>query len=219
MTPRIYILGSGVFAKELFSYFSEEFPRLASGTDQMWPSEKAVQRRIIKFVDDDMADTDPEILTQREYERELIKYPGKCSSIMGSGKCEVKLVMDADIQLPFLKFIHSRAWVSEDAEIGGGCVIGPNAVVAPKAFLHRHVLVNYGATIGHDTNLGKWSVVSPNASIGGNCTIGDASYIGAGAMIKEGITVGQRAIVGMGAVVIKDVPDGATVVGVPAEPM
>ena len=35
-------------------------------------------------------------------------------------------------------------------------------------------------------------------------------------MIRQGITVGKYATVGMGAVVVSDVPEGVTVVGVPA---
>jgi acetyltransferase-like isoleucine patch superfamily enzyme len=40
--------------------------------------------------------------------------------------------------------------------------------------------------------------------------------IGTGAVIICGITIGENALVGAGAVVTKDVPDGATVAGVPA---
>jgi acetyltransferase-like isoleucine patch superfamily enzyme len=41
-------------------------------------------------------------------------------------------------------------------------------------------------------------------------------YIGVGAIILPGVTVGHNAVVGAGAVVTRDVPDNATVVGVPA---
>ena len=44
----------------------------------------------------------------------------------------------------------------------------------------------------------------------------DHVWIGAGAIILGGVTIGRGAVVGAGAVVTKDVPDGATVVGVPA---
>lgn len=47
-------------------------------------------------------------------------------------------------------------------------------------------------------------------------TIGDGVFIGAGARVLGGIHVGDNAVIGANAVVIKDVPDGATVVGIPA---
>jgi serine O-acetyltransferase len=74
-------------------------------------------------------------------------------------------------------------------------------------------------------------VIHPNARIGPNCllfqqvTIGDANGvptigghvdIGAGAKILGPITVGDHARIGANAVVVKDVPAGATMVGIPA---
>jgi acetyltransferase EpsM len=58
--------------------------------------------------------------------------------------------------------------------------------------------------------------ISPNATLSGNVKAGEGSHIGAGATIIQGITIGKWCTVGAGAVVIKDVPDYATVVGVPA---
>ncbi len=45
--------------------------------------------------------------------------------------------------------------------------------------------------------------------------IGDNVFIGAGARVLGGITVGDNAVIGANAVVIHDVPQGATVVGIP----
>ena len=46
--------------------------------------------------------------------------------------------------------------------------------------------------------------------------IGDDVFIGMGAKILPGITIGKHAVIGAGAVVTRNVPDFATVVGVPA---
>ena len=48
-------------------------------------------------------------------------------------------------------------------------------------------------------------------------TIGDDVVIGAGATLLGPIHVGDGAKVGAGAVVLRDVPSGATAVGVPAK--
>lgn len=75
-------------------------------------------------------------------------------------------------------------------------------------------------------------VIHPDAKIGPNCTIfqqvtlglgtrpgvpelGANVVVGAGAKILGGIIVGDNARVGANAVVLSDVPDGATVVGIP----
>ena len=47
-------------------------------------------------------------------------------------------------------------------------------------------------------------------------TIRDGVFVGAGARVLGGITVGANALIGANAVVVHDVPDGVTVVGIPA---
>jgi len=47
----------------------------------------------------------------------------------------------------------------------------------------------------------------------------DGAWLGAGVIVLPGVTIGENAVVGAGAVVSRDVPAGATVVGVPARPM
>ncbi|NWJ45880.1 MAG: serine acetyltransferase [Chloroflexi bacterium] len=47
--------------------------------------------------------------------------------------------------------------------------------------------------------------------------IGDNVFIGAGARVLGGISIGNNAQIGANAVVVKDVPAGATAVGVPAQ--
>ena len=46
--------------------------------------------------------------------------------------------------------------------------------------------------------------------------LGNDVFIGAGAKVLGGIKIGNNVTIGANAVVIKDVPDGATVVGIPA---
>jgi serine O-acetyltransferase len=49
-------------------------------------------------------------------------------------------------------------------------------------------------------------------------TIGPRAQIGSGARILGKVSVGADARVGANAVVLDDVPEGATVVGIPAHP-
>lgn len=112
--------------------------------------------------------------------------------------------------------IHPAAIVSRYTTVGSGCVIFAGAILNPDCILGDNCIINTNATIEHDCVLGKCIHVSPNASLGGQVCIGDSSWIGLGACVKQQIKIGKQVTVGAGAAVVRDVPDYATVVGVPA---
>ena len=56
----------------------------------------------------------------------------------------------------------------------------------------------------------------PGATLAGEVRIEDFATVGSGAIVLPRVRIGTGAMVGAGAVVTKDVPAGATVVGVPA---
>jgi len=97
-----------------------------------------------------------------------------------------------------------------------GAVIGRKAEIGPGlVILHGH-----GIVINNAVRIGANAVLGHNVTIGtekGRAPVlGDHVYVGTGAVIIGGIRVGHRARIGANAVVNKDVPDGATAVGVPA---
>jgi serine O-acetyltransferase len=100
--------------------------------------------------------------------------------------------------------IHPGAAIGRHFFIDHGfVVIGETAVVGDEVTIYQHV------TLG-GTN--------PTSGAGGSRhpTIGDGVIIGSGAQILGPIRVGDRARIGANAVVTKDVPEGATMVGIPA---
>jgi len=59
------------------------------------------------------------------------------------------------------------------------------------------------------------SVIAGGAGACAN-VVEDGASLGSGAVVLGGVRIGAGALVGAGAVVTRDVPAGATVVGVPA---
>jgi sugar O-acyltransferase (sialic acid O-acetyltransferase NeuD family) len=113
--------------------------------------------------------------------------------------------------------VHPSAVVSKDAVLGLGTVVLAGAIVQPGVVMGRGCIINTGGTVDHDCKLGNGVHVSPGAHIGGDVSIGECSWIGIGASVKNGMIIGNGVIVGAGAAVVSDLPDGVTVVGVPAK--
>ena len=63
--------------------------------------------------------------------------------------------------------------------------------------------------------IAPWVTVGVNGSVAGP-TIGDNVFIGTGAKVLGGLRIGNDVRIGANAVVLNDVPDGATVAGIPA---
>ncbi len=97
--------------------------------------------------------------------------------------------------------------------------------IHPGAKIGRRVFIDHGmgVVIGETAEVGNDVLIYQGVVLGGTSkekkkrhpTIKDKVVIGAGAIVLGDITVGEGAKIGSGSVVIKDVPSGATVVGVP----
>ena len=78
-----------------------------------------------------------------------------------------------------------------------------------------NIIVNPGTIIGNNCNLSQF--VNIGASRNGPAVIGNNVFIMPSVCIVDDVNIGNGVCVGAGAVVVKDVPENATVVGVPAK--
>jgi len=149
--------------------------------------------------------------------------------------------IDYDVCIGRDTIIHPNTIIERNVTIGKNCVIGPFAHLRPGTVLDSRVEVgNYvelvRTTVGerckikHMTYLGD-AVLGKNINVGaGTITanydgkkkhqtiIGNKAFIGVGCILIAPVKIGNNAVVGAGSVVTKrhNVPDRATVVGIPA---
>jgi serine O-acetyltransferase len=111
-------------------------------------------------------------------------------------------------------------FVSQHARRVTGIEIHPGAEIGRRVFIDHGM----GVVIGETSIVGDDVLLFHGVTLGGTTmttgkrhpTIGDRVVIGAGAKILGPINVGNDARIGANAVVVKDIPEGATAVGVPA---
>ncbi len=97
--------------------------------------------------------------------------------------------------------------------------------IHPAARIGRRFFIDHGmgVVIGETAEIGDDCTLYHGVTLGGTTwekgkrhpTLGNNVIVGAGAKILGPVTVGEGARIGSNAVVVKDVPAGATVVGVP----
>jgi serine O-acetyltransferase len=100
--------------------------------------------------------------------------------------------------------------------------------IHPGATIGRNFFIDHGFTvIGETALIGDDVTIYQNVTLGGtnpangvagkrHPTLLDGVIVGSGAQVLGPISVGARARIGANSVVTKDVPEGATMVGIPA---
>ena len=108
---------------------------------------------------------------------------------------------------------HLSRWLT-------GIEIHPGAAIGRRFFIDHGM----GVVIGETAEIGDDCTLYHGVTLGGTSwnkgkrhpTLGKGVVVGAGAKILGPILVGEGARIGSNAVVVKDVPTGATAIGIPA---
>jgi sugar O-acyltransferase (sialic acid O-acetyltransferase NeuD family) len=136
----------------------------------------------------------------------------------GENKLKEKLVNQLrKYSIEYNTVIHPRAYISKYATIGSGSIINSGAMVLPNAEIKSHCIIHSGSIVEHDCIINDYVNIAPGVVLAGRVNVGKRTYLYSGVTVIPGVNIGSDVIVGAGAVVLHDIPDGKTVVGVPAK--
>jgi sugar O-acyltransferase (sialic acid O-acetyltransferase NeuD family) len=122
----------------------------------------------------------------------------------------------AELGFRFATLEHPGCRLIGDLNIGEGCYLGLDTCFFRGTSLGKHCTVLTKTVVGEDVRIGDYGMVCTGVMLAGHLCIGEEVFVGVGATITEHLTIGNGAIIGAGAVVVRDVPEGAVVVGNPA---
>ena len=121
-------------------------------------------------------------------------------------------------------WLHGLRWLGRFISQMGRWLTGIE--IHPGAQIGRCVFIDHGmgVVIGETAEVGNGCTIYQGVTLGGTSlyrgakrhpTLGEGVVVGAGAKVLGGFKVGDGARIGSNAVVVKEVPAGATVVGIP----
>ena len=108
--------------------------------------------------------------------------------------------------------IDSYVYIEEGVTIGDNCKIRPFVFIPTGVVIEDNVFIAPNVTFTNDKHPrahGEWTLL--------NTRVKKFASIGAGSTINPGVQIGENALIGAGSVVIRDIPDNAIAVGIPAK--
>ena len=116
----------------------------------------------------------------------------------------------------FVNFMHPSVDLTM-VDVGVGNYVQENVVLQAMVRVGDNSSIHIGTLVGHETVVGNSVFIAHGCSISGLVDIRDGVFMGTHATVVPRVKIGRWATIGAGTVVTKDVPDYATVVGVPAK--
>ncbi|WP_412501516.1 acetyltransferase [Shewanella chilikensis] len=207
LTTDFYIVGAGGFAREIYSYLSDDQYKVGS-------------YRLAGFLDDNV-DAVKMFKVGHKVVSTLFSetIPSGSKLIMAVANPELKeriFHYYKSRDCSFVTYIHPSAFIGNSVSIGEGSIVSPNSVLTTDIKIGNCVTINALSSVGHDAKIGDFSTLSGHCDVTGFVELGQKVFMGSNSSVIPNVKVGDDSIIGAGSVVISKVRAGVTVFGNPA---
>ena len=197
------VLGAGGHAKVVIDSLRAG-GRMVAGVLDADPTPRTVAGAPVIGADDDL---------------ERLRREGLASAFVALGGNALRARLGARVrELGYLlaNAVHPSAVLSPSVCLGEGVAVMAGACLNADTRVGDLAIVNTGAVVDHDGDLGEACHVAPRCGLAGNVRVGARAFLGVGCSAIPGVSIGDDAQVGAGGVIVRDIPAGALAMGVPA---
>jgi UDP-3-O-[3-hydroxymyristoyl] glucosamine N-acyltransferase len=114
-----------------------------------------------------------------------------------------------------LRFPHiGKVLIKDNSEIGANCTIDRGSI--GDTIIGKNTFLDNQVHVAHNVKIGDCCMIAGQVGFAGSSIIGDNVSIGGQAGISGHLKIGKNVKIGGGSGVVKNIPDGATVMGYPA---
>lgn len=209
--PKLYIIGAGNFAREIYSYLAAENYKYNGAHLEGFLADK---------------DNDKNSLDNFNFPHKIVG-DLKCFNLNKNDLLIIAITNPAIKEKVFdfynknngviISYIHPTAIIGHDVKVGTGTVFAPYSMATTNVILGRGCTINVFSSIGHDAVLGDFCTLSSHCDVTGNVKLGNKVFMGSHASIIPSVQVGTGAVIGAGSLVIRKVKENTTVFGNPAK--
>ncbi len=107
--------------------------------------------------------------------------------------------------------------LGDDVELGAGTTV--DRATVGSTVIGAHTKVDNLVHIAHNVSIGRGCFLAAQTGIAGSTVVGDGAVFAGQVGVVGHVRIGDGAVMAAKSGISKDVPDGATVFGIPARPM
>ena len=197
----LILVGGGGFALEIYTYLLEEISNQTL-------TDLTIKGVLDKSSNCELLEKHPEL----QYLGDIDEYVREDRDValiavgnaVGRRNIAQKLKV---ICLPLYTYVHSSAYLSSAAKVGGGVFIAPHCIVSAHSHINDNVALNVYCGVGHGATIGQCSVMSPYSVINGDCELGEAVFLGSRVTLNPKIKVGSFSLIDAGCILRADISE------------